>query len=478
MNIKFKPIFCNLSYTIAANLVSALISAALIVIVPKVLNVTQYGYWQLSVFYSTYVGYMHLGWADGTYLRYGGADYHTLDKSKFKSQFWLLVCMELFITCAIVASAVIFVQDNDKKLIVAIFGFSCFLQIPGTWLRLLLQATNRINIFANNLLIEKGVYGAGILLCMLCRVNSYRPLLLVDICSKFVSTVTLAYGCKDIVFCKGYIAIKNNLIEAKNNLTVGSKLLIANLTSMLIIGVIRIAIEWVWDIDVFGKISLILNISNIFMILINACSVIMYPLLKRMDSRGWAFYYSIVRTILVIFLAGALLVYYPLEFCLGKWLPQYKDSLDFLSLLFPICLYEGKTAMLINTFMKALRMEKQMLCINIFSVLLSSCIAGVVVLYIHNLAFAVLAIVIVLGIRCILGEVVLSGKLELKSLRGIIFEVLLTSLFIWANTNLSTKTSLTFYLTAYLFYVFLEKKEVLKVIRFLTNKSDKGETIV
>ena len=470
MNLKIKTIIYNFSYTVTANMISALISAALVFIVPKVLDLTQYGFWQLSVFYSTYVGYMHLGWADGTYLRYGGEEYSELEKKKFKSQFWLLTCMEVLIAVAIISSCMLFVKDMDRKLILTTFGISCVLQIPGTWLRLVLQATNQIRSFANNLLIEKGVYGFGIILCMMCGVKSYRPLLLVDIVSKIVSIVTLSYVCRDIVFCKGFISLKKNFREAWENLSAGSKLLVANLTSMLIIGVVRIAIERVWSIDTFGKVSLVLNISNIFMVFINASSVIMYPLLKKMDSNRWAQNYDTIRTAFMIFLAGALLGYYPLKMILDAWLPQYRDSLVFLSILFPICLYEGKTAMLINTYMKALRMEKQMLLVNLISVLISSFISLLIFFFIHNLIFAVLTIVFVLSMRCIFAELVLANKLGIKVLKNIKQELFLTVVFIGANWFISFWASFFLYSTIYILYLLLQKQEVQKTISIIMNK--------
>lgn len=470
MNLKIKTIIYNFSYTVTANMISALISAALVFIVPKVLDLTQYGFWQLSVFYSTYVGYMHLGWADGTYLRYGGEEYSELEKKKFKSQFWLLTCMEVLIAAAIIGSCMLFVEDIDRKLILITFGISCVLQIPGTWLRLVLQATNQIRNFANNLLIEKGFYGLGIIFCMMCGVKSYRPLLLVDIISKIISIVTLAYVCRDIVFCKGFISLKKNFREAWENLSAGSKLLVANLTSMLIIGVVRIAIERVWSIDTFGKVSLVLNISNIFMVLINACSVIMYPLLKKMNSDRWASNYDTIRTALMFFLAGALLGYYPLKMILDAWLPQYRDSLVFLSILFPICLYEGKTAMLINTYMKALRMEKQMLLVNLISVLISSFISLLIFFFIHNLVLAVLTIVFVLSMRCIFAELVLTNKLGIKVSKNIKLELFLTVVFIGANWFMSFWASFLLYSTIYILYLFLQKQEVHKTISIILNK--------
>lgn len=49
------------------------------------------------------------------------------------------------------------------------------------------------------------------------------------------------------------------------------------------------------------------------------------------------------------------------------WLPEYTDSLMYMALLFPMCIYEGKMSLLINTYLKTLREEKAMLKVNLIA---------------------------------------------------------------------------------------------------------------
>ncbi|HFI0453918.1 TPA: hypothetical protein ACGOYY_001903, partial [Streptococcus suis] len=82
-----KKLLLNSSYAITSNLLSLLVSTLVILILPKLIGVEEYGYWQLYLFYTSYVGFTHLGWIDGIYLKYGGEEYEKLDKQKFFSQF-------------------------------------------------------------------------------------------------------------------------------------------------------------------------------------------------------------------------------------------------------------------------------------------------------------------------------------------------------------------------------------------------------
>ena len=68
---KFKTILANFSYVIASNLLTVLGSSLVVLLLPKIMGAKEYGYWQLYIFYLSYVGFIHLGWVDGIYLRYG-----------------------------------------------------------------------------------------------------------------------------------------------------------------------------------------------------------------------------------------------------------------------------------------------------------------------------------------------------------------------------------------------------------------------
>ena len=80
MKKKLFSIIKNFSYSLTSNLISFIISALVVLIIPRIIGVEDYGFWQLYLFYSSYIGFLHFGWNDGIYLRYGGEEYEELDK--------------------------------------------------------------------------------------------------------------------------------------------------------------------------------------------------------------------------------------------------------------------------------------------------------------------------------------------------------------------------------------------------------------
>lgn len=52
--------------------VSFACSVVMTLLVPKILGIEEFGYWQLFVFYTSYVSFFQLGLNDGIYLQHGG----------------------------------------------------------------------------------------------------------------------------------------------------------------------------------------------------------------------------------------------------------------------------------------------------------------------------------------------------------------------------------------------------------------------
>ena len=70
----------NIIYSFSAQTVSIILSVLMSLLVPKMLGVEDFSYWQLFLFYLSYVGFFHFGITDGVYLKNGGISYENLNK--------------------------------------------------------------------------------------------------------------------------------------------------------------------------------------------------------------------------------------------------------------------------------------------------------------------------------------------------------------------------------------------------------------
>lgn len=432
MKSSVKSILNKILYSVTANVAGTFVSIIVALIVPKLLGTEQYGYWQLYVFYVGYVGFFHFGWADGLYLRYGGKYYEELDKSLMHSQYLVLAFLELIICIGIAIFAIFLVVDSNKTVILIAAGFSCILILPRTVLEHLLQSTGRVKEYATNNIIEKLLFGTLVIGFLFLGYQRYEFLLLADIIAKTVAMVGIAWVCRDIVFVKG-VKISVSIVEGWRNISVGIQLMIANITGLLIIGIVRFAIERAWDISTFGEVSFSLSISNLVLTFITAVSIVIFPIIKRSDQSRLPLLYDTVGTLLsgvmIVFLMG----YYPIKVLLTLWLPHYVEAIGYFSILFPLSIFEARSSLLINTYLKALRKERAMLWLNGFSVGLSLIVTGITVFWLKNLTLAIMSIVFLQAARCFVPDLFLQKSMKMKYSYEVLWDALAAIVFIAGN---------------------------------------------
>ncbi|MGT2950758.1 hypothetical protein BU202_05265 [Streptococcus cuniculi] len=463
MNNKIKKILVNSGYAIFSNLLSMLVSTLVILVLPKLIGVESYGYWQLYLFYVSYVGFFHLGWIDGIYLKYGGSHFEELDKKKFYSQFVMYVLFQSTIAILIFIYGFI-VTNNEKKFIFGQLGITLLLTNLRFFIIYILQTTNRIKESSAIIILDRVLYAILLISIILVDIKDYRVMIYVDVSARFISLLYGLYLCRSILL-KKLSYFKLDCVEIFDNIRVGSNLMLSNVASLLIIGTVRLGIERQWDIATFGKVSLTLSISNLMMIFINAVGIVIFPMLKRLDRRKLPLLYESLRNILMPIILGILILYYPLRLVLGYWIPQYIDSVKYMVLIFPMAIYESKMSLLINTYLKALRMERYILKINVQTVILSLCLTLFTAFVLKNLDLAIVSIVILLAFRCVLAEGAVARELEIDVKKDMYFEVILTMIFILSGWFLSPMMAIMSYIVFYGVYLLIKRDAFYNTIK-------------
>lgn len=462
----------NLVYVASANLLTFGISAITTFFVPRYLGVENYGYFQLYIFYITYAyaGVLHFGWVDGILLRYGGDYYDRLDKHCFSGQFWLYTLIEVCLGILICMGGIFLPVEPKRRLVFWLTGTCVFFLMPRELLQFTLQSTNRLKECAVITTIEKITYLLALIYFPITRSESFIPMIILDLGGKVVALIYTLYHCWDIVTAKPahvFFTIK----EAKANVRVGIKLTFASLASLLIIGIVRLAIENNWDIETFSQVSLTLSVSNLLMVFIRAVATVLFPVLRRLGAEKQRLQelYILMRGGLMLFLLGALIFYYPVQAILLLWLPEYEVGLRYMALLFPMCLFESKMNMLIETFMKTIRQEKKLLLVNVSSVIMSLLVTVFSVYVVGNLDIAVISIVFLLAFRCVFAELLMAKELEIKVLFDIVLEISMAVIFIGAAWWLGGIVGSVVYSAAYLIYLIIKRDSLFQVVKRARN---------
>lgn len=467
MNIRVKDIIKNFSYTVSSNLVVLAVSSLIVLIIPKYIGIIEYGYWQIYVFYSSYVGFLHFGWSDGIYLRYGGAKYSELNKKLFFSQFYMFLFMQVVLAFIILfISKNYYVNDMNRSFIIDMTVLCMILVNTRGMLLFVLQGTNEIKQYAQITIFGRLIFLVFSVSLLIIGFRDFKILVIGDLIGRFMSLIYAMYICREIVF-NNVRSFYLDISEVVKNIKTGAKLMLSNISSMLIIGSIRFGIERAWDVATFAKVSLTLSVSSLLMLFINSIGIVMFPILRRTNSDNLQNIYSVLRNFLMVILLGILNLYYPFQAILLLWLPQYREGLYYMALVFPMVIFEGKIAMLINTYLKTLRKENLLLWINLVSLGFSMGITYITTIVINNLSISIISIVFLLFIKSVIAEIVLSRILKISIYKDIILESIMTFTFICSGWFVGGWISFLIYNSTFMMYLIIKRKELVNMYAYL-----------
>ena len=457
-----RKIVKDISYSVLTNGTITTINVIAMLILPKILNVENYGYYQFFTFLCSYVGVLNFGWADGFYLRYCGTSYDQYDRKLLNGQIKIYLLFQIF--WALIVSVCANEQElSDKRTIYFVVAIIIIIANISTLLSYILQASNRIKEYSLSSISGNVVKLVLFLAFIFIGKRKYLFYIFAYLAGNMVTLTVQLIFCRDIIFniqIGKSKFVPQQIKETKANIIVGSKIAIAVIANTLIVGIARYFVELKWSIEAFAKISLTLAVSNLLMTFINAVSLVLLPRLRQIKEETALKLYKKLDVGIVIILSGSMLLYYPSYLIISCWLPQYKESLSYMAILFPISIFEGKNSLLLSTYLKLFRKERRIMQINIVTMVLSLLFSAVSVFILESINLTILVILFVIIFRCVVLELFISKELSIKVSDTVFAEISISICFVYASWVIGGLSGVAIYFAYFLFILVLKKAEI------------------
>lgn len=434
-NLSVKNTLNNLSYLLFSQILILGLGIVRSLIVPAFLSVESFGYWQIYVFYTAYVGLFALGFNDGIYLRYGSYNYKDLPFEKLRSSTRLLIWMLSAFCLISVILLYFFCEDKSLRFALIFSSFNILILGISSVLTFIMQITNQIKRFSFFSVLDKVLVVLSVIMMFFLNNHNYEIIVVVDFISKAAVLLVMVLLYKELFFGKigsWVSAIK----EFRLNINVGVKLMIANLMGMLITGIGRITVQFFGEIKDYASYAFGTSITNIILMGITAISLVLYPTLKRLPKENYQKYFNQINSSITIFNLLSLLLYFPGYYLIQVYFNKYNDVLEYLNLFFVVVVLLSKMSVLNNTFYKILRKEKEMLRANL-SVVIVFCICLLIFYGITRSVWSIaFSTVIAMFFRCFSSEIYLKKILNIKIDGKIIIEIGVIVFFVLVTTYL------------------------------------------
>lgn len=404
-NIKGKDAIKNIGRVYSAQIFTLIFSLLMSLFVPKILGVEEFSYWQLFLFYASYVGILQFGLNDGIYLRFGGKDLNMKEEMLISNQLNIMILVMAALSVLVIL-VVSFSQIRGRPkaaVLISVAIYAVTYNITG-FCGSILQAANKFKLYSRSIMIEKTFMSIAILVIAIFHINDFRILTGCYIVASIILDALFILNAKNLFFRT--LRFSNNIFrEIFKNICVGINLMFSNIASALIIGICRFIISEHYPISVFGFVSFALTLCGFCLAFISQIGTAIYPILRKKSSDFHKILFNKVDFLLSNLTPLAFLSYPLLYLIVNSYLPAYKVSLIYFAALIPLCIFEAKISILYGTFMKVLRLERKILYINLLIMLISALFSVIGILIIGNIAIALIGISV-----CVLAKALLMQR--------------------------------------------------------------------
>lgn len=453
--MKSKTIKKNILLSVFAQIISFIVSFLLNLIVPKHIDLISYANWQTYILYVGYVGILHFGLLDGLLLRYSHLDYDELNKPLIRSQFKVLLIFTSSLMLLTICFAAIFAEPSNKP-IYYLVAVGMLIKNLYTYSSYSFQITNRIEKYVFLVISDRIIYGLFVTILLIGGINNFWLYCVADLFSDLIGILICSFFNKGLYF--GYsVGLSEAIQETINNIKGGFLLLLANWSAVLLIGSGKMIIQLHWDQLVFGKVSFAFSLSNIFITMVTAISVVLFPSMKRMDLEELPLLYIRTRKLLVPLLLASMILYFPCIRIVQSYIPKYYESLHYLGLILPSILPLSVVSLLTNNYFKAYRKERDMLIINVLSVVIAIVLFSLMAYVFESLEMLLLAIVFVCVIRAYLSEKSIAKLLNFKINVSYVIELVVIISFVYLTFLNNITLGFAIYGIIFLLFLFLNR---------------------
>ncbi|MDB1807037.1 hypothetical protein ABG957_09300 [Eggerthella lenta] len=431
--------------------VSMLTSIVMSLVVPKTLSVEEFAYWQVFLLYSSYVSVTMLGIHDGIYLIEGGKTRKEVDRSDIGSQLVYAYVFQILLGLAVVVFGALFSSDERRFIFVFVGIYLVFFNIQGS-LGVLFQALNEVRVYSKGVLILRSTFLLFLAGLLIAQSRNSALYIGCYVTSEMLACVYALYKARDFFECRP-IPIKRAFASMRRSVSVGLKLMISSIASMLILGVSKFAVEGNWSLAVFGEFSFAMSLTVFFCTFMIQAAMVFFPALRKSSKSVTRTFFMKSRRILSLVLSGLYLLYFPIVLFIEAWLPQYGESLWYLGILLPICVFDGKMEICCSTLLKVFRKEKLLLGINIAAVALA-CLGAVAGLALGSLETILLSSVVTVILRSVVSEMIIAAMLHVRIVSlDTLLDCLIAIVFVGVVTCVSFERAAMIMMGVYLIIV-------------------------
>jgi O-antigen/teichoic acid export membrane protein len=325
-------------------------------IVPKYLSVESYGYLQLFMLYSSYVGILHLGFIDGAFVRWAGKELTQIGSElKVASKFLILELAVVITPLSLLCYFLLKPPFQGIALMVLAFAFVAILGVLFTCAA---QAARKFKLLtAAN--VGKGLVSFTLIIVFfVARKLDYQYVIFALLASQLFITFALVFWFRR--YLGGKMKSPPSLwAYGKENIGIGIFVLLGNFVIALFLTIDRLMVSSFFSIDQFAIYALAITVVMVAYTFVAAVPQVFFPYLSAAAHELRVRAYQLGKPTLILAWGIILAIFFPVAWLLLFYLPQYIASLPLIQILLCTVAFGSLIQILHVSYYMAYRKQRQ-----------------------------------------------------------------------------------------------------------------------
>ena len=353
--------------------IALLSSVAVGFLLPKMLSVSDYGFYKTFTLYAVYMALLHFGFVDGILLKLAGKDYNELDARVMRAYTRFFILFETAIFCILIAFGLIFAK-GEYLFIVIMLAVNMLLVNLTTYYQFISQAVERFAEYSAKSVIASLIKLAFVVLLFvfyafeICDV-SYRWYLIGLNVIDLLMALWYVLIYRKITFGEGS-AIRSILCDIRGIFATGIVLTAAYQVTHLVLALDRQFVNIFFSTEDFAVYSFAYNVVAMISTMISSLSVVLLPMLKKRSRDEVLLSYKKCLSAVSVISAFALICYFPLSAFIEWFLPEYVGSIEYIGIVLPAFAFTAVITIVMFTVAKVLDMSRDFFIASLIVLLL------------------------------------------------------------------------------------------------------------
>lgn len=313
----------SITKVFSANLLQLVTSIIVGFFVPAALSIDGYAALRTYTFFIGYVGFLHLGFVDGMYIKYGGVNPAEVDSRGLKGEHKVFILSQIAVTAVILVTASLM-----GSMLWLLIGISALLINGYSFHKMYYQATGQFDKYTFYAYIYSIIYlAANIILTLVLKSSNEFLYCMTTVIANLAVFIVL-----EIKFHKNCRGITANVDKTcLKNVRVGFFILLGNLSITMFYAIDQWFVKFGLTNEDFAYYSFAVSMLNMVTVLVNAISVTFYNFLANEKNTERI---KNIKTWLIILGSAASAGYFVLTGIIELFLPKYEPALDIISISF------------------------------------------------------------------------------------------------------------------------------------------------